>query len=198
MNSWTLNDKIKDTKISEKEFANELRNYNQYDLTQDNKYEMDDATKIQWAPFLFLNDHVNKYDQIAKQVMASDNSEIYDKLKEAFHSDENIEIIQKQLVIYIYKATKGTFLIEKQNKASLRTVMEYVYLYYGRNLPIDLKGQIREMNRKTVSLVAPSIITHCQQYMGYLKDIDRRPINELPVNPSKKGTKTLPSVSSLF
>jgi hypothetical protein len=198
MNSWTLNDKIKDTKISEKELANELRNYNQYDLTQDNQYEMDDATKIQWAPFLFLNDHVNKYDQIAKQVMASDNSEIYDKLKEAFHSDENIEIIQKQLVIYVYKATKGTFLIEKQNKASLRTVMEYVYLYYGRNLPIDLKGQIREMNRKTVSLVAPSIITHCQQYMGYLKDIDRRPINELPVNPSKKGTKTLPSVSSLF
>ena len=177
---------------------NDLRNYNQYDITQDNEYEMDDATKIQWAPFLFLNDHVNKYDQLAKKVMTADNSEIYDKLKEVFYSDENIEIIQKQLVMFVYEATKGTFLIEKQNKASLRTVMEYVYLYYGRNLPVDLKGQIREMNRKTVSLVAPSIITHCQQYMGYLRDIDRRPINELPVNPSKKGTKSLPSISSLF
>jgi hypothetical protein len=177
---------------------NELKNYNEYDLSNGNEYYMDDATKIQWAPFLFLNDHVNKYDQIAKKVMTSDNSEIYQKLRDVFHSDENIEIIQKQLIMYVYKATKGTFLIEKQNKASLLTVMEYVYLYYGRNLPNNLQEQIREMNRKTVALVAPSIITHCQQYMGYLRDIDRRPINDLPVNPSKKGTRTLPSTSSLF
>jgi hypothetical protein len=171
---------------------------NEYDLTNGNEYYMDDATKIQWAPFLFLSDHVNKYDQLAKKVMTSDDSHIYQKLKDAFHSDANIEIIQKQLIMYVYRATKGTFLIDKQNKESLITVMEYVYLYYGRNLPYDLKEQIREMNRKTVALIAPSIITHCQQYMGYLRDIDRRPINDLPINPSKKGTKSLPSVTSLY
>jgi hypothetical protein len=221
MNSWTLNDKIKDEKeikkknkgycevdvtirdkkkleaatkvktLSNEDIQKRLSEYNQYDLITNNEYYMTDAEKIQWAPFLFLNDHVNKYDKIAKEVMASDNSEIYDKLREAFHSNENIEIIQKELIMYVYKVTKGTFLIEKQNKASLLTVMEYIYLYYGRNLPINIKEQIREMNKKTVGLAAQSIITHCQQYMGYLRDINKRPINILPINPSKKGTKTL-------
>jgi hypothetical protein len=163
-----------------------------------NQYDMDDLTRIQWAPFLFLNDHVKKYDVLAKQVMTNDNSQIYERLKEVYYSDSNMEIIQKQLILSVYKATKGNFLIEKQNKASLRTVMEYVYLYYGRNLPIGLKEQITEMNRKVVSLLTPSIITHCQQYLGYLRDSTTQPYNTLPVNPSKKGSKTLPSITSLF
>ena len=139
---------------------NELKNYNEYDLSNGNEYYMDDATKIQWAPFLFLNDHVNKYDQIAKKVMTSDNSEIYQKLRDVFHSDENIEIIQKQLIIYVYKATKGTFLIEKQNKASLLTVMEYVYLYYGRNLPNNLQELDCSNNQLTSLPVLPNTLKY--------------------------------------
>jgi len=163
-----------------------------------NNYDMEDITKIQWAPFLFLNDHVKKYDVLAKKIMVNDNSKIYQRLKEAFHSNENIELIQKLLIMTVYRRTNGMFLIEKQNKESISTVMEYVYLYYGRNLPIGLKEQIIEMNRKVVNLVTPSIITHCQQYLGYLRDINTIPINELPVNPSKKGSKTLPSTTTTF
>lgn len=165
---------------------------------EDIKPEMDKATMLQWAPFLFLNAHVNQYDKIAKEIMTADDNKIYQKLKDAFYSDANMDIIQKQIILTVYKVSEKTFLVDKQNKNSLKVVMDYVYLYYGRNLPLKLTEQIRELNNKTVMLLVPQILTHCQQYMGYLRDIDRRPINDLPVNVSNKGRRTLASVSSTF
>jgi hypothetical protein len=163
-----------------------------------NPYYMDDETKIQFAPFLFLSAHVNEYDKLAKKIMTADNTQVYEKLKELFFSDANIEIIQKQLIMTVYKYSEKMYLIEKQNKTNLRVVMDYVYLYYGRNLPIEITEQIRELNRKVVALLTPSILTHCTQYMGYLRDIETQPYNELPINVSNKGSRTLPSVTTRF
>jgi len=160
--------------------------------------EMDDMTKLQWAPFLFLSDHVNKYNEKAKKILTADDTRIYDNFKKLFFSEANIEIIQKQLILTVYNVSNKTFLIEKQDKEKIRVVMDYVYLYYGRNLPIGITEQIRELNRKVVGLLVPSILTHCTQYMGYLKDSTTQPINELPINVSNKGSRSLPSVTTRF
>ena len=163
-----------------------------------NPYYMDDETKLQFAPFLFLSAHVNEYDKLAKKIMTADNTQIYEKLKELYYSDANIEIIQKQLILSVYKYSEKMFLIEKQSKTQLKVVMDYVYLYYGRNLPIGITEQIRELNRKVVGLLTPSILTHCTQYLGYLKDRETQPFNFLPINVSNKGSRTLPSVTTRF
>jgi hypothetical protein len=174
-----------------------MNNNNIYD-DSNNSYYMDDETKIQFAPFLFLNAHVKEYDKLAKKIMTADNTKIYEKLKELFYSDANIEIIQKQLILSVYKYSEKMFLIEKQSKTQLKVVMDYAYLYYGRNLPIGITEQIRELNRKVVALLTPSILTHCTQYLGYLKDRETQPYNTLPINVSNKGSRTLPSVTTRF
>jgi hypothetical protein len=167
-------------------------------VNEENQFEVDDLTKLQFAPFLFLNDHVNQYHKKAQQVLSTDNTKIYDKLKELYYSDANIEIIQKQLIINVYNVSKKMYLIEKQSKTNLRIVMDYIYLEYGRNLPYGITEQIRELNKKVVQVLTPQLLTHCTQYMGYLHDIEKRPYNELPINVSNKGSRTLPSVTTRF
>jgi hypothetical protein len=172
--------------------------YSDFDIKNDNEYIIDDLTQLQFAPFLFLNAHVKEYDKMAKKILSTDNTQVFDKFKELFYSDANIEIIQKQLILSVYNVSKKTFLIEKQSKNHLKIVMDYIYLYYGRNLPYGITEQIRELNKKVVDILTPSLMTHCTQYVNYLKDIETQPYNELPINVSNKGSRTLPSVTTRF
>ena len=76
--------------------------------------------------------------------------------------------------------------------------MEYVFLYFSKNLTTNIKHQIIELNNKVVCSVVPDILSNIKQKIDYLKDIEKiREPNQLPVNSSSLD-RTLPSVTNIF
>lgn len=121
-------------------------------------------------------------------------------LEELFFSDENISLINKQLIILVYKKTKGQIKISEQSKESLVIVMRYIYLEYARHLPYNITEQIKELNCQVVGEILPKIITEATQRITYLEEINNpRKIIPLPINVSSlKNRGSIQSVTTTF
>jgi hypothetical protein len=120
------------------------------------------------------------------------------ELENTFFSDENISLINKQLIMSVYKKTNGYLKISEQSKENLIIVMRYIYLEYARHLPYDISGQIRELNCQVVGEILPKVITEAMQRIAYLDEINSsRKIIPLPIN-VHKGNRNIQSVTTTF
>jgi hypothetical protein len=119
-------------------------------------------------------------------------------LETTFFSDENISLINRQLILSVFKKSNGQIKISDQSKESLIIVMRYVFLEYARHLPYDIIGQIRELNCQIVGEILPKIITEATQRIAYLEEINNpRKLIPLPVNVNKNN-RNLQSTSSIL
>jgi len=119
-------------------------------------------------------------------------------LEKTFFSKENINLINKQLILSVYNSTNKQFLICDQKEANLLIVMRYVFIEYSRNLPYDINNQIKNLNYQVVSEILPTVVSNIDQKIGYLKDIETQPIGPpLPIN-TKNLNRTLPSTANYF
>ena len=121
-------------------------------------------------------------------------------LGQLFFTEENINRIQKKIKLTIYERTKGKYLLTAdQSITNLLIYMRAVYIEYGRNLPFEIIKQVKELNNILVDKLVPEMITAIEQDNEYLEQLDKpiTPIN-LPVNVSRAGRKTLPSITNLF
>lgn len=119
-------------------------------------------------------------------------------LEKSFFSIENINLINKQLILSVYNKTNKEFLICPQKEADLLVVMRYVFIEYSRNLPYDIVNQIKSLNNRVVNDILPTVISNVDQKIGYLNDIKTQPIGPpLPIN-TKKLNRTLPSTANYF
>ena len=117
-------------------------------------------------------------------------------LEKTFFSDENMELINKQLILTVWKKTNRQYRIGFQDKNKLTIVMQYVFLEYSKHLPFDIVGQIKELNCIVIGCILPDVITNLEQKMGYLQEIEiRPPLLDLPINSS--SNKTLRSISDI-
>ena len=120
------------------------------------------------------------------------------KLEINFFSKENIDLINKQLILTVYNKTKKQFLICAQKEEDLLVIMRYIFIENARHLPYDIPGQIRELNCNVIGEILPVIISNVDQKIGYLEDISTQPIGPpLPIN-TKNLERTLPSISNLI
>jgi hypothetical protein len=111
-----------------------------------------------------------------------------DQLKELFFSDENIDLINKQIILIIYKKTN--YKINFQSKDKLIIVMQYIFNEYAKHLPYDIKGQIYKLNCIVVKNTISDIITNFEQKIIYLRDIERRN-DPVPLPISSTSDRTL-------
>ena len=113
-------------------------------------------------------------------------------LEDTFFSDENINLINKQLIMSVFKKTNGNIKITEQSNSSLIIIMRYIFIEYARHLPFNIAEQIRELNCRVVSEVVPNIITNATQHINYIAEINN-PRNIIPLpknvrfNSSKRG-----------
>lgn len=118
-------------------------------------------------------------------------------LSQIFYSKENIDILNKQIVLTVFKKTKGKIRIPNQSLDDLKIVMRWVYVNYGRNLPFKIKEQISSLNKRVVCEVVPNLITASNQYLDYLRDI-QKPLDPLPRPVNVSRDSTLPSISEIY
>jgi len=118
-------------------------------------------------------------------------------LENIFFSDQNIDIINKLLILTIYNMSNKKYKIAEQSKEKLLIVMRYIFIEYAKHLPYNIKNQVLELNYLVINNIIPDIITNITQKLEYLKTIYCR--NELLELPEKvKQKQILPSVTSIF
>jgi hypothetical protein len=152
-------------------------------------------------PIAFFNDNVQakelRNQLIKNQVRISECEQ--GNLENTFFSDENIELINKQLILTVFKKTNGQYKIPNQSKQTLEIVMRYVFLEHARHLPYDIQGQIRELNCRIIGEILPGIVTQITQRIEYLKTINEpRKLIPLPTNVNGGTRQNLPSVTTTF
>lgn len=155
---------------------------------------------IDELPIAYFNDNKNanelRNELIKNQVRISECEQ--SSLETCFFSEENMNYINKQVILSVYKNTNKKFKIQDQSKEKLLIVMRYIFLEYARHLPYDVKSQIIDLNCKVVKNIVPDIITNLNQKIGYLEEINNpRKLLPLPVNVNHNN-KTLQPVSSIF
>ena len=120
------------------------------------------------------------------------------ELEQIFFSKENIDLINKHLILSVYISTNKQFLICPQKEADLIIVMRYVFIEYSRNLPYEINKQVKGLNYRVIKEILPTVISNVDQKIGYLKDIETQPIGPpLPIN-TKNINRTLPSTTNYF
>ena len=120
-------------------------------------------------------------------------------LNQLYMSPENIETLQQRIRYEVYKASNQQNIIGRQSERELTIIMRSIYLTYGKNIPTNLKQQIKDLNDLVVLEVVPKILSEIQAHVRYLWDSSTQPMPlAWPQNMSTKGQKILPSVTSVF
>ena len=152
------------------------------------------------TPFLFFQDDKKSksYQMELKNSLLHQSDSANNIVSNVFFAIENINIINKGIILAVYKLTKGEFKIPPQSNEDLIIAMTYIFSNYSENLPYNIKKQIKVLNDLVVQNVVPGIITNLQQYIGYLKDASQLPDPlPRPINVNDMG-KTLPSVTNIY
>lgn len=158
---------------------NDIKNYNYWSIKQD---------KDNWATD----------NSIQKTLLQGTYTPT--PLGELFFSRTNIERLQKLIKKEVYVRTDGKYKLDvEQDESDLLVVMRAVYITDSYNDPYKLVHQVKELNNKTIERILPDMISMIKQDDEYLKVIDR-PIDPipLPVNVSRAGRLSLPSVTTTF
>jgi len=155
---------------------------------------------MQEMPTAFFWDNTNsnqlRNELIKNQVRISECEQ--GDLENYFFSDENVDLINKKLIIDVFKKTNGEYKISPQKYEDLIIVMRYTFIEYARHLPYDIIDQIRELNCIVVGQILPNIITQITQRTEYLRVINSpREIIPLPISESYNN-RQLKSVTTTF
>lgn len=121
-------------------------------------------------------------------------------LGEIFFNPENIARVQRRIKYEIYTRTNGTYVLEiDQNETDLLVVMRDVYITCSTFSPYKLVHQVKLLNDAVCKKIIPDMISIMKQDQEYINQLDKpRDILPLPVNVSKAGRLSLPSVTTLF
>lgn len=119
------------------------------------------------------------------------------ELEEVFFSEKNIDLLNKKIILGIFKMTNGEYNIKLQTNENLLIVMRYIFIEYAKHLPTDIKTQIKELNCAVINEVIPQLITNITQHTTYLKDISS-PLVPLPSPINTRKSKTQKSITTTF
>ena len=88
----------------------------------------------------------------------------------AYFSQENIQIIQNGIRAGVYHKSNGQYLIGQQDCDTLKIIMRSIFLQYSANLPTNIAGQIKELNKMVLEFSIPSVFGEAKGYIKYLYD----------------------------
>jgi hypothetical protein len=112
-------------------------------------------------------------------------------LNQAYFSKENFQIVQNAIRYQVFQKTQKV--IDPVSTDDLFMTMRAIFLQYGRNLPTDIPGQIKELNDRVVAWCLPNILAEVSFYNTYQNDISTMPVPlSHPQNLSGAGTRSLP------
>ena len=183
-------------KYSTKDFVKDNQNilYNEYNSSKP-KPKFDNY----YMPSYEQNtDNWATEDSIQKTMLKSIHTPT--PLGELFFSKNNMNRIQQKIKYEVFIRTNGKYKLEvDQNESDLLIVMRDAYISDAMNNPYKMVHQVKVLNHRVIEKIVPDMISMIKQDDEYIKQLDR-PIDPipLPVNVSKAGRLSLPSVTTIF
>jgi len=113
-------------------------------------------------------------------------------LRELFFSNANVNALQEGIRYRVWVESDERFKIGRQNDRELIIVMRSTFHQHSKNSPVDIVGQVRELNAIVLKWAVPEIMTNLLQHEQYTKDISQLPV-PIPRAPmaTMKGTRSL-------
>lgn len=149
---------------------------------------------IMKAPFLLYQSHQDDYYNMSQESVRGVQEETI--LSKVFFHPRNVDLVQKQIILEVFRKTNGAYLIEKQAEEDLQVIMRSMYIQHARHVPDHIKEQIQELNNLVTDDIVPNVISEINAYFGYLeRTFAPRQILDRPECISNAGLKTLPSVT---
>ena len=162
-------------------------------LTKDLFKKQMNHNEIMKTPFIMFQSSKDDYYNMSKESLNGVYTESI--LSKIFFHPKNVDLIQKQIIMEVFRKTNGEYLIEKQNEADLQIVMRSIFIQYAQHLPNNIKKQIKELDYLVADEVVPDIISQITAHFGYLeRAFGPMQIMDRPENVSNAGLKILPSV----
>ena len=194
INDNTLKNKNNYSKID----FNKLLNDNNLSTIKNNNYYkfnniniIDDNT----TPFLLWMDNNQKpikINNIINNNLINDNISKNDNIelmKKAFYSNENIDYLQKSIIIKVYNDTNKNIILKKQKYEIIIQIMNSFWINKCKYLPYNYREQIEELNNLIIQYSSEELIKEAYFYLNYLKDKDNRDLINTPIN-----TKSIRSI----
>lgn len=155
------------------------------------------AEQLEKSPFLFLNNHPKQFN-VRAEAHLRDMVASSEELTSLFYSIENQDIIQRQIVLEVFKHRKVR--IGYQSPQRLMTLMKYVFEDAMPRVIVkydNMTDMIRHINQIVVNEAVHkngAILSNLDHTLFYLEDISKNPVPiDLPINVNNRGTRTLPS-----
>lgn len=97
-------------------------------------------------------------------------------VSDLFFSDMNMDVVQKSIRYGVNQRTGK--IIGKQSDNTIYIIMRSILLQYAnfRVGVADLAGEIRGLNSRVVEYCVDNISSNVQQYVGYIKDLEKLPV----------------------
>ena len=116
----------------------------------------------------------------------------YNLLSRSFFSKDNINKIQKKIIVGVYEKSNKKYSISNQSERELLIIMRSYYLQYGKNLDTNINQQIEYLNNLVINWSIDEILKNIEQYIAYKITCSTLPMPmERSQLSSQKGTKTL-------
>ena len=148
---------------------------------------LDEKPQEQWPLFQQNNTGSINYKEEALRGIQSKSL-----LSQAFFSKNNIDLLQNQIRYNVWLQSNKQHIIGRQSETELEIIMRSIYLQYSKNLPYNIKEQIKELNSMILDYCIPNILSEVEQYLSYKVNVSTLPTPiAIPKSLSSAGTKTL-------
>jgi predicted transposase YdaD len=118
------------------------------------------------------------------------------KLAIIFFSEQNIEIIQRSIILKAYREKQCR--IPHQKTEDILLIMRRIYREQSDHVDCNFTEQIRTLNTQVLDAVFPSISAAIDSHLRYLQDIDTTKRVFVPTPQNTKTRRSLPSITSIW
>ena len=156
--------------------------------------QIDENIPIQSTPFLYLNDNPNlkKNQSQLKEILRGFDSTC-SIVGELFFSNENIDLIQKQIILSVFKQLNTR--IPYQSTEDLLVIMRKIYNENCTHQQNNFTEQVRDLNNTTVAAILPDLVANIKLHFDYIKKISE-PITVLEPPIHVTSRQVLPSITT--
>lgn len=148
---------------------------------------MNDVPSQQWPLFQQNNTGAVNYKEEALRGIQSKSL-----LSQVFFSKNNIDLLHNQIRYNVWLQSDKKHIIGRQSDTELEIIMRSIYLQYSKNLPYDIKNQIKELNSMILDYCIPNILSEVEQYLSYKVNVSKLPTPMArPKSLTSAGSKTL-------
>jgi len=113
-------------------------------------------------------------------------------VSDLFFSELNVNTLHEAVRYLVYKFSDCKYVIRRQSDEELQIIMRGIYLEHGKNIPVRVVEQVRDLNALVLDFAVPRILNEISSWETYQSQALRNPIPQLqrPTNVSVYGTKS--------